>query len=982
MDPQRDEPEEDERTASELNRLLLEYLDGLEGDPIGLLEELCNRSPTQADALRRRIQVLDQAGLLGVEKAGEPPAMPERLGEFRLISRLGGGGMGVVYLAHQASLDREVALKIVRPEQLFFEEARERFKREVTTIAKLSHPGIVPVYSVGEEDGLPFFAMERVRGSTLADALAGLRSVPPAELEGSHLQRAIAGPDADEGEIAALFRGTWTETCLRIARQVAEALQHAHRLGVVHRDIKPSNIMVTRGGRVMLLDFGLSSQERPDRLTRTGSQVGSLPYMPPEQLSGGAVPDSRFDIYGLGVTLYELLTLRLPYEAKTTAQLQQLVVGGMPVAIRESNARVSWEAETVCLTAMESDVARRYQSAEILARDLTNVLEHRPILARRAGRVLLARRWIQRHPARSVALALGSLLVIVGPSLFGWQQYRTSVALGEKQTELQAAYAELQDTLAEVERQRELADSNFTLANDAVGQMLTRIADETLRDIPHVDQVRRKILEDALRFEEALLARVPNEGTQRFSYAMSMFRVGEIRGMLGDYRGAIEVLGEHRLLLEDLWAEAPSADLTFARARCLWKLAQAYRFEDRSTEAIECAQGGLALLVGSGTGDTDHGRLLLRSRLQIELGEVARRQGRGEEQHDALIDAVESLRALIGSTDDVEARMRLAQALHGLGTPALVEEMVQPDVEELSRRQPFLLEAVELRRILAEDLAGPALERDLADSLVSLGNTYLAARDFGLAVRCFEEALGLAAQAWADHPSVPSLGDGVAVGHLSLATVASLEERTDVENDHLMRALEAFEQLERLDPSNLDHVRKRFYANFNLGFNIMSADAGKFDEGEAHFLRCVELGTRLRERRGLGPLGDSFVLAQAFVGYCQAKQSEHVQGLESVTLMLEMSPNSNQLGVGASVLAQCLAAAGRDPELSEEDRGFWEEEYAARAVDLLREAIDSSPDGATRREILAQEDLEPLRARPAYAQLLQELGLGPVVEDG
>src|SRR5690606_32092732 len=217
-----------------------------------------------------------------------PRPFPERLGDFRLLERLGGGGMGVVYRAEQVSLRREVALKLVRPDQLYFPGTRERFRREVAIVAGLSHPGIVPVYAFGEEDGLPFFAMEYVRGATLAETLDALRGGTFGPAGGEAIAAAIAArsASADDGAASAMFEGAWEQICTRIAREIAEALEHAHRRGVVHRDVKPSNVMVTSSGRVMLLDFGLSSTSGSERITRSGSVLGSLAYMAPEQLRG------------------------------------------------------------------------------------------------------------------------------------------------------------------------------------------------------------------------------------------------------------------------------------------------------------------------------------------------------------------------------------------------------------------------------------------------------------------------------------------------------------------------------------------------------------------------------------------------------------------------------------------------------------------------------------------------------------------------
>jgi serine/threonine protein kinase len=216
--------------------------------------------PSLADRLRERLHKLERAGLLGPSEdaAAEIPA---QLGEFKLQKRLGSGGMGVVFLAEQVSLGRTVALKLVRPEQRFFPGARARFRREVEAVARLGDAGIVPIYSVGQDQGVDFFAMEYVRGASLGDVIAARardaaeRAGGPRGRGGRCDARRAAGADP----LPEVFAGTWVQTCCRIVLRMARAAQHAHERGVVHRDLKPNNTMVTPDGRVLLLDFGLAA---------------------------------------------------------------------------------------------------------------------------------------------------------------------------------------------------------------------------------------------------------------------------------------------------------------------------------------------------------------------------------------------------------------------------------------------------------------------------------------------------------------------------------------------------------------------------------------------------------------------------------------------------------------------------------------------------------------------------------------------------
>lgn len=420
--------------------LLVQCMEDLAQGNHGAIEELCRAHPEHVAEIRERMGILLQMGLVeGV--ATDSDEFPERLGEFQLVRRLGGGGMGVVYEALQERLGRTVALKLIRPEHLYFPRARERFRRETEAVAKLQHPAIVSIYTVGEERGIPYFAMELVRGATLADILTMVETRASESLRGEDLRAAVLGGSGfevveDNEATRRLFDASWADACTRIVFRIADALAHAHSRGVLHRDIKPSNIAITPAGRVVLLDFGLATASVDVRMTTYGTAVGSVLYMAPEQIEGRIDEiDARTDVYALGITLYELLTLQVPYSGRTSDEVRAAIRDGKAPPIRVRNHRVSRDLETVCMQAIEGERGRRYAGMQEFAADLKRVLEREPIAARPPGATARTLRWVARNPASTMASLLAAMLLVGVPTLLYVQQLRYG---GELERSLQA----------------------------------------------------------------------------------------------------------------------------------------------------------------------------------------------------------------------------------------------------------------------------------------------------------------------------------------------------------------------------------------------------------------------------------------------------------------------------------------------------------------------------------------------------------------
>jgi serine/threonine protein kinase/tetratricopeptide (TPR) repeat protein len=557
-----------------LEELVFQVLERHASGDSSALDELCVAYPARAAQLRARVESLARSGLMA-----ERDELPETLGEFRVVRRLGQGGMGVVLLAEQPRLGRRVALKMVRPEQLYFRGARERFQREVEAVARLSHPGIVPIFTVGDASGAPFYAMELIVGASLHDVLVRLRERDRGELSGAALRESVAaiarergfevGP---EGAGDPLFALNWNDACAWLAREVAQALEHAHQRGVLHRDVKPSNILITAGGRVLLTDFGLAASAGDERITRHGAQLGSLAYMAPEQSSGGAAAlGPRADVYALGVTFYEALALELPWETSDASRVE----GRQALALRRRRPQAPADFELVCATALESDPARRYASAAHFARDLSNLLQRRPIEARPVSLALAARRWSQRHPAGATALALLLVASVAGPLVYGAQASRARVL---------------------VAAERDTAQANLAAALDAIELTLEKVAHHELRDIPRVDAIKAQLLQRAGELYARLGENSAGNPEVELRAAKALGKLARLKRDTGDLAGAKEDFARAEQRMRALLAVRGDDARTLFALGNLLTFSTVLLHPASSPEAIETMQFALQCL--------------------------------------------------------------------------------------------------------------------------------------------------------------------------------------------------------------------------------------------------------------------------------------------------------------------------------------------------------------------------------------------------
>ncbi|MHC4847354.1 MAG: protein kinase domain-containing protein [Planctomycetota bacterium] len=396
-------------------------------------------TPKAGDVVDRHLRsCADCTEKLEEFRAAQPakPARPEPvddgpighvLGDFRIVKEIGRGGFGVVYEAEQISLRRSVALKVLPAHVTLHPSAVERFQREASTAARLHHPGIVEIYAVGESHGTHFFAMDLIEGVPLDQVIDRMRDEDPELLDGGRLGAVISSVQQHAGDApraaprerpldethSSARNKTYVETICRLGAQVADALQYAHEAGVIHRDIKPSNILVREDGSAVLMDFGLAREEGLPALTLTGEFAGTPYYVSPEQAMARRVHvDARTDIYSLGVTLYELLTLRRPFEGTTSQEVLGKIIAKEPANPRKFNPVIPRDLETVIQIAMEKDPDRRYQTGGDLAGDIRRFLEYRPVKARPIGAATRMLRMVrrQRVPIAAASVVLLTLM--------------------------------------------------------------------------------------------------------------------------------------------------------------------------------------------------------------------------------------------------------------------------------------------------------------------------------------------------------------------------------------------------------------------------------------------------------------------------------------------------------------------------------------------------------------------------------------------
>jgi tetratricopeptide (TPR) repeat protein len=801
---------------------------------------------------------LDRAAVTSRDELEIADSAPERIGRFLLRHELGRGAFGVVSLAYDPMLRREVALKMPRADVMVTPELGARFRNEALAAAGLDHPNIVPVYEAGTAGSVCYIASAYCPGMTLAAWLRQRNTPVPA--------RMAAG----------------------LAATLAEAVEHAHRRGVLHRDLKPSNVLleaiapaepagagadpiprITDFGLAKLLDPGPSDEA--SNPTLSGVILGTPDYMAPEQADGKTRDvGPAADIYSLGAILYEMLTGRPPFQGDSALETLVMVRNKDPLPPSRLRPRLPRDLETICLKCLMKSPQSRYPSAQALADDLRRHLAAQPIIARPVPAWERAVKWVRRHPAQAAAMSAATTTALVVAVVIAMTNVR-------------------------LERERDLAESrrreavaNLRKAREAVDRMLTRVSVKRLKDIPQVEPVQRALLEDALEFYRDIARQAPDD---------------------------------------------PEIQLDVSQA--YRRLARTYGSLRREDEGERLAREAIAIQTGLTSAYpavADYRKCLAES--YIDLGLIQYTQDRLVESANATQNAIAVLEAMIAALPG-GPRYRIARATaHNIRGMAFDSGNQLRAAEQEYRQTIALLEeqAALFPAVIEYQTKSATARNNLGVTLENQGRLKEAEALFLPNLTLWEK---LAA---AD----PSVYDYASKQALALDNLAGIWEKTGRKPDAeqaLRRSIDLRSGLAKSLPNTPHHVSQ---LGDELG-RLAKLVSGRGDLPEARRLQDQVIVHRRtlvalapssadsleREHDAYSDLIETLILLRA-----------HDEAATAINDLVAHAKTSGPDRVRAgSLLARCAPLAANDTRLSDSQRAQQARAYADRAIELLREAI-------------------------------------------
>ncbi|MEZ6089225.1 MAG: serine/threonine-protein kinase [Pirellulaceae bacterium] len=592
---------------------------------------------------------------IGTTSKPPAPAIPNQLGEYQVLSVLGQGGMGIVYKARHRKLNRTVAIKTIRPHRFAERKSVERFFFEAEAVARLDHPGVVPVYEIVRNGDECYFAMRFMPGGSLARA---------------------TGTDGVDDHQAA----TWT-------RQIALAIEHAHGRGLIHRDLKPGNILLDEAGNAQVADFGLAKAvEATSQLTLSGEILGTPAYMAPEQArSDEAEVSSSVDVYAIGGILYFLLTGKPPFAGKHAVDVFHQLLHDAPRSPREIKPSIHRDLETIAMKCLSKSPADRYRSAFELSEELRRHLEDRPIEARPVSSLARLGRWCRRNRAVATLIMLFTVTLIGGSAVsayFGFVANQRATSLAESNAALTVAESKANRSAIEAQEHARLANQQALVAITGFETIVYDLQ-ETLVDNPEALGQRRRLLKLILEELESLPADMLAAQRIQRCKATAMFSLAEVAMEGGDDDGLSGMAASKRYYESaiDLFRQLhDESDDKLAYARDLGEALTEYG--DTSADARQWAQA-LALFteadqlysqLKNAPPDSPAFRRNVDTRIDWALnrvlaGEALTEMSRFEEAEPFLISAYDELKTIVEKKlgDERVAGLGLGRAIRKIG---------------------------------------------------------------------------------------------------------------------------------------------------------------------------------------------------------------------------------------------------------------------------------------------------------------------------
>lgn len=707
------------------------------------------------------------------------------LGDFRLIREIGRGGMGVVHEAEQISLSRRVALKILPFAAALDSRHLQRFKTEAQAAAQLHHTNIVPVYAVGCEHGTHYYAMQYIEGQTLASVIqakieerrsrsesrkaAGAKCGTTVDDLAQATRSSILDPRSSNLQLPSSIldpRTSIFRTIAFLGIQAAEALEYAHQMGVVHRDIKPANLLVDIRGNLWITDFGLArllnwatpSGEPGANVTGTGDLLGTLRYMSPEQAAGrrGTV-DHRSDIYALGVTLYECMTLQPAISGQTREEVLAQVATEDPIAPRRIDKAIPIELETIVLKALAKRSEDRYATAQELADDLRRFLEDKPIRARRPSLFDRLRKWARRHESLMRLAGVFALLAVAG----------------------------LVVSLVLVTCQRDEAEARRRQARRAADEMYTQFAESWLSRQPGMEALEKEFLLKALAFYEEFARENGGSPEIQFEIGKAFRRMGDIHDKLGQRGEAQDAFHQAAVRLERLSSGFPAnKDYRQELALAHNSLANIERDEGRlnlAERSYQEAERILEILVDTSPQAPEYWDSL--AGVESNRGIVLTALGRLKEAERAYRRSL----SLMDESDHPNLPTVLherAGCLNNLGN--LLTYVCRFREADTLLRQALPIE----KRLSAEYPTFPAYRQSLALIHTSLGALLSATDRYSGAVQEYQQSQDILQKLSSDFPAIPGYRKQKAANNAALGCVLTAMGRVKEAQEAHREALE------------------------------------------------------------------------------------------------------------------------------------------------------------------------------------------------